>query len=218
TADTISYPLLPARLKVLTGDDNNRLLKIFSSELQAGNYQNKEATRYGFALALQANKKYKQALQQTRLLLKKNPEQITYNLLKAKIETDARQYSAAIKTFQKLLKSYPGNNTINVCYAETLLKANKINLAHKILQAQISSSTKTPKLYRLLAETQARLNEDASSHLSLAEHYYLLGQTHDAIKQLEIGLKIPKINFYLTSRIEARLKEFKNELVQLSPK
>jgi len=218
TADTISYQLLRARLKVLASNDNNRLLKIFSSELQAGNYQNKEATRYGFALALQANKKYKKALQQTRLLLKDKPEQIAYNLLKAKIETDAQQYSAAIKTFQKLLKSYPGNNTINICYAETLLKANKINLAHKILQTQISSSTKTPKLYRLLAETQARLNEDASSHLSLAEHYYLLGQTHDAIKQLEIGLKTPKINFYLTSRIEARLKEFKNELVQLSTK
>ena len=218
TADATSFHLLRARLKVLASDDNNRLLKSFSSELQAGNYQNKEATRYGYALALQANKKYKKALQQTRLLLKKNPDQITYNLLKAKIETDAHQYSAAIKTFKKLLKSYPGNNTINVCYAETLLKANKIKLAHKILQTQISSSTKTPKLYRLLAETQAKLNEVASSHQSLAEHYYLLGQTHDAIKQLEIGLKTPKINFYLTSRLEARLKEFKNELVQLSAK
>ncbi len=218
TAATTSYHLLRSRLKVLASDDKNGLLKSFATELQQGNYQNKEATRYGYALALQANKKYKKALQQTNLLLKKNSDQITYNLLKAKIETDALQYSAAIKTFQKLLKSYPGNNTINICYAETLLKANKINLAHKILQAQISSSTKTPKLYRLLAETQARLNEVASSHQSLAEHYYLLGQTHDAIKQLEIGLKTPKINFYLTSRLEARLKEFKNELVQLSAK
>ncbi len=218
TVATTSYHLLRARLKVLASDDSNQLLKSFSSELREGNYQNKEATRYGYALALQANKKYKKALQQTHLLLKKNPDQITYNLLKAKIETDAQQYSAAIKTFQKLLKSYPGSNTINVYYAETLLKANKIKLAHKILQTQISSSTKTPKLYRLLAETQARLNEAASSHQSLAEHYYLLGQTHDAIKQLEIGLKTPKINFYLTSRLEARLKEFKNELVQLSAK
>ena len=218
TAGTTSYHLLRARLKVLASDDKAGLIKSFSTKLKAGNYENKDATRYGYALALQANKKYKKALQQTHLLLKKNPEQITYNLLKAKIETDAQQYPAAIKTFQKLLSSYPGNNTVNVCYAETLLKANKIKLAHKILQTQISSSTKTPKLYRLLAETQARLNEVASSHQSLAEHYYLLGQTHEAIKQLEIGLKIPNNNFYLTSRLEARLKEFKNELIQLSSK
>lgn len=83
------------------------------------------------------------------------------------------------------------------------------------MQAQISSSTKIPELYRLLAETQAKLNKPANSHQSLAEHYYLLGQTHDAIKQLEIGLKTPKIDFYLTSRLEARLNEFKNELHQL---
>ena len=216
TADSTSYHLLRARLKVLASDDKSGLLKSFTSELQEGNYQSKEATRYGYALALQANKKYKKALQQTRILLKKKPDQISYNLLKAKIETDAKLYSTAIKTFQKLLNSYPGNNTINVCYAETLLKANKTKLAHKILQAQISTSIKTPKLYRLLAETQAKLNEAASSHQSLAEHYYLLGQTHDAIKQLEIGLKTPKINFYLTSRLEARLKEFKNELLLLS--
>lgn len=214
---TTSYHLLRARLKALASNDKKVLLKSFASKLQEGNYENKDATRYGYALALQANKQYKKALQQTRLLLKKSPDQITYNLLKAKIETDAQKYSAAIKTFQNLLNSYPGNDTINICYAETLLKANKIKLAHKKLQEQISS-TKTPKLYRLLAESQAKLNRAASSHQSLAEHYYLLGQTHEAIKQLEIGLKTPKINFYLTSRLEARLKEFKNELVQLSAK
>ena len=214
--NSTTYYLLRARLEVLANDDKVALLKSFSSMLQRGNYKNKEATRYGYALALLANKKYTPALQQTRILLKKNPERIAYNILKAQIETKAQQYSAAIKTFQKLLNVYPGNNTINLFYAETLLKANKVKSAHKILQTQISSATKSPELYRLLAEAQAKLNKPASSHQSLAEHYYLLGQTHDAIKQLEIGLKTPKIDFYLTNRLEARLKEFKTELQQLS--
>jgi predicted Zn-dependent protease len=216
--NSTSYYLLRTRLKVLASDNKRTLLKDFSSMLKEGNYQSKEATRYGYALALQTNKKYKHALSQTRILLKKNPERIAYNILKAQIETDARLYSAAIKTFKKLLNIYPGNSTINLYYAETLLKANKIKLAHKILQTQTSPSTKTPKLYQLLAETQAKLKKPANSHQSLAEHYYLLGQTHDAIRQLEIALKIPKINFYLTSRLEARLKEFKNELHQLNAK
>jgi predicted Zn-dependent protease len=218
TTSSTTYHLLRTRLKVLASDDKVSLLKDFSGMLKAGNYQNQDAARYGYALALQANKKYNQALQQTRILLKKNSEIIAYNILKAQIETEARRYADAIKTFQKCLNIYPGNNTINLFYAETLLKANKIKLAHKILQAQISPSTKVPKLYRLLAETQAKLNKTANSHQSLAEHYYLLGQTHDAIKQLEIGLKTPKIDFYLTSRLEARLKEFKSELHQLTSK
>jgi predicted Zn-dependent protease len=214
--NSTTYYLLRTRLEVLANDDKVALLKRFSSMLQRGNYKNEEATRYGYALALLANKKYTQALQQTHILLKKNPELIAYNILKAQIETKAQQYSAAIKTFQKLLNVYPGNNTINLYYAETLLKANKVKSAHKILQTQISSATKSPELYRLLAEAQAKLNKQANSHQSLAEHYYLLGQTHDAIKQLEIGLKTPKIDFYLTNRLEARLKEFKTELHQLS--
>ena len=216
TTNSTAYYLLHTRLKVLASDNKDTLLKDFSSMLKRGNYENKEATRYGYALALQANKKYTQALRQTRILLKKNPELIAYNILKAQIETDAQRYTAAIKTFQKLLNVYPGNNTINLYYAATLLKAKKIKLAHKILQAQISQSTKIPELYRLLSEAQAKLNKPANSHQSLAEYYYLLGQTHDAVKQLEIGLKVPKIDFYLTSRLEARLKEFKAELQQLS--
>lgn len=215
-ASSITYHLLRSRLEVLGSDDNAELLKYFSKKLSDGNYQNKEATRYGYALALQANKKYSQALEQAHILLNEKPEQITYNILKAQIETDAHLYPAAIKTYQKLLNLYPGNNTINLYYAETLLKANKIILAHEILQAQISTSSKIPKLYQLLASTEAKLNKPASSHQSLAEYYYLLGQTHDAIKQLELGLKIPKVDFYLTSRLEARLKEFKTELHELS--
>lgn len=216
TTDSIAYYLLRTRLEVLASDNKERLLKDFASMLKRGNYQNKEATRYGYALALQANKKYNQALLQTKRLLKKRPERIAYNILKAQIETDAKQYSAAIKTFKNVLNFYPGNSSINIYYAETLIKANKIKQANEILQNQIARATTTPKLYRLLSETQAKLNKPADSHQSLAEHFYLLGQTHEAIKQLEISLKTPKIDFYLTSRLEARLKEFKTELHQLN--
>lgn len=218
TVSSTTYHLLRARLKVLTSENKPALLKELTSMLKLGNYQNKEATRYSYALALYSNKKYSQALLQTRILLKKNPTLIAYNILKAQIETASNKYSSAIKTFKKLLSAYPNNHIINLFYVETLLKANELKLAHKILQSQLSSPTKTPKLYRLLAETQAKLNMSADSHQSLAEHYYLLGQTHDAIKQLEIGLKTPKMDFYLTSRLEARLDEFKNELSQLNSK
>ena len=216
STSSTTYFLLRTRLKVLASDNKERLLKDFASMLKLGNYQNQEATRYGYALTLQANKKYSKALLETQRLLKKSPERIAYNILKAQIETDAKQYTAAIKTYKKLLNFYPGNSSINLFYAETLLKANKTKLAYEILRAHVSSSTKNPKHYRLLSETQAKLNKPAYSHQSLAEHYYLLGRTHEAIKQLQISLKVPKIDFYLTSRLEARLKEFKTELRQLS--
>ena len=218
TKSSITYYLLRTRLEVLASDDKITLLKNYSGILKQGKYQNKEATRYGYALALLENKKYTKALQQTRILLKKKPQLIAYNILQAQIQTASKKYSRAIKTYKNLLKYYPGNNTIQFFYAKTLVEANKIKAANNILQAQITSMNKTPEVYQLLARTQAKLNKPADSHLSLAEYYYLLGQTHDAINQLEIGLKVPKIDFYLTSRLEARLQEFKTELQQLSVK
>ena len=112
------------------------------------------------------------------------------------------------------MKFYPGNKSINIFYAETLVKAKKIKQAHSILQSLLNSAapSKEPELYRLLAETQAKLKMFANSHQSLAEYYYLLGQTHEAIKQLEISLKTPKLDFYTTTRLEARLKDFKSEI------
>lgn len=216
--DSTAYHLLRTRIEVLSSHDNAKLLSKYDNELKQGSYQNQNAARYGYALALLANKKYALAQQQTQILLKENPEQITFTILKAQIETEAKQYPAAIETFQKLLQVYPGNKTVNLFYAQTLLQANKLTDAHRILQTQIAQDTKTPEYYRLLAETQAKLNDPVNSHYALAEYHYLLGQTHEAIKQLEIALKAPKINFYLTSRMEARLKEFKSEILQLSDK
>lgn len=215
SVNPIRYHLLRIRLSVLGSKNKSNLEKKYAALLQQGSYQSKDATQYGYALALQINKKYVQALQQTQILLKKTPEQISYNILKAQIETDAQHYSEAIKTFKTLLALYPRNKMINLSYAETLLKANKIKSANKVLQALIAQATTTPDAYRLLAKTQAKLNKPSQSHQALAEYYYLLGQTHDAIKQLDIALKVPKSSFYLTSRLEARLKEFKDEILQL---
>lgn len=215
TSSSISYYLLRARLTVLTSKDKNGLIKYFSSVLEKGNYQNQDAARYGYALALKENAKYELALKHANILLKKNPEQIAYQLLKAEIETAAKKFPSAVQTFQDALKLYPNNNTISLYFADTLLKANQLQKAHKILQKQVSLSTSTPELYRMLAETEAKLNKPAHSNQALAEYYYLRGQTHEAIKQIELGLKIPNIDFYLVSRLEARLKELKEELHQI---
>lgn len=215
---SINYHLLRTRLEILSSDNPKELLEFYSEKLRLGNYLNKESARYGYALALKENKKYSAALTQINKLIKARPGQIAYQLFKAEIETDAGNYSRANKTFQKLIKLYPSNNTINLYYAKTLIKANKINQAHKILQTQVKHSKNIPELYRLLAETDAKLNHVANSHQALAEYYYLLGQTHEAVKQLELALKTPKNNFYLISRLEARLLEFKNEIIQLNSK
>lgn len=215
SVNSIDYQLLRTRLHVLASENKAGLVEEYANRLAKGLYQNKQASQYGYALALQRNKKYSLALAQVQALLAHSADNVSYNLLNADIETAAGNYSAALTIYEKLRDIHPNNQSINIFYAETLIKANDLAQALKVLQHQITLPNKTPDTYRMLAETQAKMNQIADSHQSLAEYYYLLGQTHDAIKQLEIALKAPKNNFYLTSRLEARLKEFKDEVMLL---
>ena len=49
----------------------------------------------------------------------------------------------------------------------------------------------------------------------MGEYYYRIGQTHQAIDQLSLALQNKSLDFYNTSRIEARLSEFKEEIALL---
>jgi predicted Zn-dependent protease len=71
--------------------------------------------------------------------------------------------------------------------------------------------TQHPELYRLLAEAAGQTDNLRESHEATAEYYYLNGQTHEAIDQLELALKVPRIDFYDNARISARLHAFKQE-------
>ncbi len=49
----------------------------------------------------------------------------------------------------------------------------------------------------------------------MGEYYYRIGQTHQAIDQLSLALKNKSLDFYTTSRVEARLAELKEEVALL---
>ena len=68
---------------------------------------------------------------------------------------------------------------------------------------------------RLLAEAEADLGHSANTHVAMGEYYYRIGQTHQAIDQLSLALQNKSLDFYNTSRIEARLSEFKEEIALL---
>lgn len=214
-SNSLGFHLLRVRLQVLTEEDTESLIKQYKAELSAGNYFNAQATRYGYALALLKNEQYREARKQIAPLLKQQPESIAYHLLEANIESAAGNLAVANKVFENSLKLYPGNLILTRYYAENLLKTGEVQHAQKLLQNQLRNSSNEPDLYRLLAEAEAKLQHAVQSHKAMAEYYYLIGQTHEAITQLKLGLKQPKIDFYHASQLEARLLEFQTELKEL---
>ena len=50
--------------------------------------------------------------------------------------------------------------------------------------------------------------------MDLAESNYLNGQLEKAVQQLQAALKSDKLEFYDASRIQAKLRELRDELVE----
>ena len=208
------FQLIRARLRVLTSNNPKRTLEQFEQNLASGRYANKTAEQYGYALALLENNMHQKAAEIIRQLLNHEPQRIAYLLAEAKQLRLAGKMTQAINTYTKALKLYPKNEALTLQYVEMLLANQQADKVKKVLTPLLHDSPSTPYFYKLLAQAEGQLKDDASRHIALAEYYYHIGQTHQALTQLKLALKDRTADFYQRSRIEARQKELQQELLE----
>ena len=70
-----------------------------------------------------------------------------------------------------------------------------------------------PRLYDLQARGYSLKGKNLAQHRATAESYYRRGNVTGAAEQLELGIKAKDGNFYELSGAEARLREFKAEII-----
>jgi predicted Zn-dependent protease len=75
-------------------------------------------------------------------------------------------------------------------------------------QALESTRTDT-ELWELLARAQAALGRDAQAHLAMAEMHAINGVWVAAIEQLQAAQRTRQLDFYASSQVDARLREFR---------
>ena len=95
------------------------------------------------------------------------------------------------------------------------MRAGQPKQARDVISEYQRTKPDEPQFYKLLAEAESALGNTANTHIAMGEYYYRIGQTHQAIDQLSLALKNKQLDFYDTSRIEARLSEFQEELALL---
>lgn len=210
-----NYYLVRARLQVLTASDKKVVRNGFAKSLQSGRYLDRDAEQYGYALSLIETGEFDQARKILNDLLKTDPNRIAYLLERAHLESKANQHDQAINHFKQALANYPGNGPLTLAYTQALLRAGKAKEAQEIITEYQRHNPNDPHFYKLLAEAEADLGHNADTHVAMGEYYYRIGQTHQAIDQLTLALQNKSLDFYNTSRIEARLSEFKEEVALL---
>jgi beta-barrel assembly-enhancing protease len=206
--DSLGYQLTKAKVRVLTSTDTAEALKYFQSRLTQGTAEQRTVARYGMGLIALYGQRYKEAETIFQSLTKQYPEQPQYASALARIALDSKNYTTALDRYQKLVEQFPDNEAIKLEYITSLLKAGKTEPARKNLLSLNPETQKLPIYWQLLAQVYSNLNQPAESHRYLAEYYYAMGQTKDAILQIRLAQESKGLNFQLSSILSERLTFF----------
>lgn len=210
--DDLNFELIRAKLRVITGDEPAQTVQYFASALKQKTYTHEEAARYGYALALLRDDQIAQAREQIKWLLEKSPNSIPYLIAEAQMESAAGKGKDALKIYGDALNLYPRHYPLTILYSTELLHQGQAATARQLLQEYLRHRDPKPLVYKLLAQADNDAGSPIESQQALAEYDYLNGQTQSAIDHLNQALRMTKKDdFYRASRIEARLKELKQQ-------
>ncbi len=201
-----SYYTTRAQLRLLLSRDANELATRSRDNIDKGR-GNLSEEKFTLALALQATGKYPEARALLQSLLKQAPGRIAYLRALANTESQAGRVEEALQLYRRGLDLYPGNIELTLSYAAALLQAGQNTTAVELMQPFTRTHPQMASGFRLLAQAQSALGNEAASHEAYAEHYTLHDEYHSAIDQLTLARRTKVSDFYQMSRIEARLAQ-----------
>jgi predicted Zn-dependent protease len=204
--DSLDFLLIKEKLRAQLKSPGE-LLQHYESVLKSGQYQNETATRYGYARTLLLSDKFQQARIHIDWLLAKQPEQKHFLLLDADYLMASQKHSTALARYRQALKIYPDDYALTASYAISLLNLGRAEQARKLLHDYLRTHAADADLYKLVARAEGDSGHTAEAYLSLAEYHFLNGETNTAIEQLDRALSLKGLDFYTSSRLEARRAE-----------
>ena len=209
--DSMGYTLAKAKLYAQTTTDKNAAFKHFATLEQQGTGAQRAAARYGTGLVHLQHLEYPAASEIFQQLADQYPEQPQYIYALARTAMDSRNFDKANQLYDKATRNFPNNDAIKIDFTRCLLKSGKPEQARQILLTVSDTQKQRPFYYELLAHIYADLNQSAESHRYMAEHYYVSGQTLDAITQIRLARQEKNLSYQLQAILDERLNFFLTE-------
>lgn len=207
---SLDYYLTCARLRVTeSSKGSSDAVDYFQNQLKDRNYNNLNATKYGYVLALLKANKPKTALQIISDLIANDPNQVIYQMALANVEMQNKNPNQAIKVLHDSLALYPDYYPLIIQYAQTLLKTKQPKAANRFLKEQIINYPDNEILYNLLAKAQGESGQLEDAYQSMAKFYELQGDYDMAIVQLQQALRLPHSDSDTKTIIEAKIESLK---------
>jgi predicted Zn-dependent protease len=210
--DSYRYYLIKAKLKVMGESDPIQAVNYFHAQLSEGDFARQEAARYGYALALIEAGDFDRARMELDKLMTEYPNIISFRLAYGQLEQRARNFNAALGHFEQAYKMEPETRAAVYGYINALLLVGRAVEAKRLLGEYGLAERRDPRFYKLLADAETRLGEQANAHHSLAEYYLTVGEFPYAAEQLRLARETPGLSNYQRQKIVARLEEVEDRI------
>lgn len=222
TADSRDFYLVQARLRALIEEYPSTALDWFKHRMERVDISQAEtdALFYGQAIALQRKGDYTEARKLLESLIARD-QHMAYELQLADLDLESDRENAALDRLGGLYHSFPGNHAISMQYGRALLKhkdPGQAETASVILRQQLLTHPEDPALYELYARASNAAGDPVRAKEAIAESYYLRGDIHEAILQLQKLANLDDLDYYERARITDRLNELRTELAKMALK
>jgi predicted Zn-dependent protease len=221
-SDGRDFYLVQARLRAMIEEYPDTALEFFDDRLDRADTSQAESDSlfYGRAIALQRKGEYKEARKLLEGLMA-GGQHLAFELQLAELDLDSGNEQEALDRLDALYHSFPGNHAISLQYGRALLHSQdpeRAETASVILRQQLLTHPEDPTLYELYARASNTADDLVRSSEAIAESYYLRGNIHDAVLQLQKLADRDNLDYYERARITDRLKELRTELSEMNLK
>jgi len=212
--EPLEYFLMRVKIQMAASGNAKESLIRYQKALEQKRYANKTATQYGYALALTQLKRYTDAREVLGKLLKDNPNQSHFWLALGHLEAAASRLHKATLVYRKAYELFADNGPVIYHYAFNLVATGQPAKARHILLNYVQFNTVTAQFYQLLGRASGLSGHTIEGHQFFGRYYFDIGATKSAIKQIEIALKEPDLDFYQAAQLESTLAAYKAVLKQ----
>ena len=184
-AENPNYQLMATRVKVANSETPELGLRNFEHIYRQSPSSN--VAKYGYALALQDNRRFREALDLSSQLLESNAANLIFQSFYAELLSANDENDLAAEFLEALITPATANHVLTMQLAEVYAKQNRFEKAAELLQEHSRERPKDPIVWYELAEAYGLAGNIYQLHLARSKYFEIVGSFQQAIEHIRLA-------------------------------
>ena len=209
-SSSIEFHLVKAKIRALHSDRPEQAQRELIQQIEKSEGFEKIAGRYGLALSQVRQRKYEEAIESLRELVKSHPENATLIIGLSNALAESGDSTEGIQLLKELSSKQAEKPYIAHYLIDALLGDSQYAEAKKLTRYQLRRHPEDFRLFLKLSKANVGLEQLAEAHQADAEYLAAIGRYESALGSLKLALRDNADNSsYLKQSIEARIEQIK---------